>query len=55
MLSIALEVGFGFVLGLNLINQNITHEGRWITFLKQHDGRISVTGLETVSRDLPTI
>jgi hypothetical protein len=30
MLSIAL--GIGFVVGLNLINQTFTHEGRWITF-----------------------
>jgi hypothetical protein len=53
MLSIAL--GIRFVFDLNLINQTITHEGRWITFLQQHGGRMWVTGWETVFGDLPIV
>jgi hypothetical protein len=48
MFSIAL--GIGFVVGLIWINRTIAHEGRWIIFLVQHDVRIWVTGLKTVSR-----
>jgi hypothetical protein len=47
MLILTLRIGF--VLGLIMINQTIAHEGRWIIFLLQHDVRIWVTGLETVS------